>query len=257
MVRMIVGGLAIGLLICLTENPSVAQSNFNLIPPAIGTSLRFACAESNDGLVRIIRTSTSYEARKIGSAKNESENSERLIEIEQEDQELEVKKVGDTNMVMHEYTITVPYTVSVTKDGKTVQESRTRTETRRRQMIVEDAENKKMVTYKTRAPVTQTVVEDGKTLTSTFLRSQTRTQIIDKDKELFQVLSPVTTEFEPDKLLFFDLKGRKIKPKTALDRLGERTPVVLLDSEEPVGEFFYSILKPNTILIFDPSSSGE
>ena len=114
-----------------------------------------------------------------------------------------------------------------------------------------------MVTYKTRAPVTQTVVEDGKTLTSTFLRSQTRTQIIDKDKELFQVLSPVTREFEPDKLLFFDLKGRKIKPKTALDRLGERTPVVLLDSEEPVGEFFYSILKPNTILIFDPSSSGE
>ncbi len=257
MVRMIVGCLAIGLLICLTANPSAAQSNFNLIPPAVGTSLRFACAESNDGLVRIIHTASSYEAREIGSAKDESENGERLIEIEQEDQELEVKKVGDTNMVMHEYTVSVPYTVSVTKDGKTVQESRTRTEKRRRQIIVEDAENKKMVTYKTRAPVTQTVVKDGKTLTSTFLRSQTRTQVIDKDKELFQVLSPVIRDFDPDKLMFFDLKGKKIKPKTALERLGERTPVVMLDSEEPLAEFFYSILQPNTILIFDPSSSGE
>ncbi len=235
----------------------MAQSNFNLTPPAIGTSLRFACAESKDGSVRIIRTATSYEARKIGSAKVESDNGERLIEIEQEDHKLAVNRVGDTNMVMHTYTVSVPYTESTTQNGITVQVPRIRTETRSRQMTIEDAESKKMVAYKTQVPVTQQVVKNGKTLTSTKLRTQTRTQIIDKDKELFQVLSPAIQDFDPDKLLFFDLKGRKIKPETALERLGERTPVVLLDSEEPLAEFFYSILQPNTILIFDPSSSGE
>ena len=96
--------------------------------------------------------------------------------------------------------------------------------------------------------VPEKVEEDGKIVTKTRVETRTRAITVYRGKtETTPALE--TKTYAMDKVAFFGIDGGKLDETTVKNRLSERKPVILLNSEKGITPYFESLLNPEAIFV--------
>jgi len=171
------------------------QSTFNLLPPAIESNVKFACAEVADGKVTIIQTQTRIESRPLKADEREKEDADvQFVEVDQT--EVEVKKNG-RGQFSQTYQVQVPYTETVTANGKQITRTKIRVETRTRLVPVPNMKDMKVVEYESRIPYSENVWNGKDSRVVQRWRTSTMSKAIPKDHELVKVTRPIKNAIDP------------------------------------------------------------
>lgn len=115
---------------------------------------------------------------------------------------------------------------------------------------VPNMKDMKVVEYENRIPYSENVWNGKDSRVVQRWRTSTMSKVIPKDHELVKVTRPIKNAIDPANLKFYSVDGKPIESKKALEKMVERVPVLLLGSDGPPPEFFSSVLKPETILVF-------
>ena len=258
-----------------TSTTMFAQSNYDLAPPlqadinsqqvqmspdpsALPT-FKFAMAKLNDdGEVEVATTSATQKLiAAIGGTKPDLS-----------------KGIPYTENVTQTYTVSVPYTEVV--DGVSV--TRTRAETRTRQVLVtryrkrnaeEQAEYDKKVkkekaadkvkpkidyaknekvrsTYSINVPYTEMV--DGKAVTR--MRVETRARTMQVLRGTTETMAKTEKKsYKMANVKCFSVDGTELDPAAAKKRLSENSPVILINGPKAIAPYFEAILKPNALFM--------
>ena len=261
--------------VAMTGNAIIAQENFDLEPPlqvgaksqqimhspdpAALPTFRFAIAEL-DGSGKVM-VATKVATQKL------------LVPVHVSvDSDVDPRGIPYTETVTQNYTVSVPYTENV--DGKPV--TRTRTETRTRavpvirfrkrnkeeqaefdkQMAKNEEDNipviktarteQKTETYTVNVPYTEVV--DGRSITK--MRQEKRTRTVSVTRGETETKTSIDSEtYELGKIKCFSVDGSELSQKAIQKRLGERQPVILINSPKGIAPYFKKLLKEDTIFM--------
>ena len=285
MQRLVINSFLILVLSFSFATEASAQSNFDLDPPMQADTnsqqvymstdpsalpvFKFATAEISDG--KVVVATTKAEQKLIAPMPGSFSISA----------ELDPKGIRYTENVTQNYTVMVPYTEMVS--GKPV--SRTRTETRTRMVPVtryrvrnaeEQAEHEKAVeekkkedaekedkkpeiepatmetvqqTYTLNVPYTEMV--DGVPTTRTRMETRTRTMQVTRGKTETKGKT-VSSSYKIEEIKAYTVAGKELDEEAIKDRIAERAPVIVINSEKAISPYFEAILKPGTLFLVCP-----
>ena len=240
------------------HSSAFAQGTAEMLPPNKG--LELVCAEVRDGKVHIIRSRSTFEVRDIeqqGKADDESNQPKdgRKVTADVGDKEEKQKVEADskTVLVQQTYTVMIPYTeIVVAEDGKQIQVTRTRAETRTRSVPVVKGSSKgalRAVAYTVEVPYTMQVEKDGRMVTVEKSRLETRTRMLGENQKLVEIPHPIVKTYAPKQLNFFKVDGTEMQLDDVMLQLTERVPVVIVKEQEALDPFFQNLVRPKTILV--------
>ena len=242
--------------VVLIQQFAIAQSQEAMLPPTSQNDFEMICVElQSGGQIRILRSYESIEALKKDRAESVEGSNFIEMKIEQTDSELETDGNGNATYSTS-YTVMIPYTENVMVDGQMVPVTRTRVETRKRQVSVSDAEDSKIVTCK--APVfmfEHAVLPSRATVPIPRARTSERTRVIKNDEELVRVIRAYEIALKSDLLQYYDLNGNSLTRKQVAKEFVGRSPALLLVNGREVSDYHRAILNPSTVLIVDKDNA--